>query len=484
MNSLVSSILLASGALIFLLDLFFHGVCDLIFTTDITTKIFVQIIFLFSYLLYIAFNLKNIKKVVLSTLVFSPVLVMNRDLLEIKTYSFVISIFDIALVTTSAIAIFCNRKSKQYEYIDPLSLVFIAFILAGFFTLAAQETTIGLLYIYSAFLIPLIYLNAALHMGVSKEDAIKAAAGTILVSILIFLLQNIYIGPLTVLQSSRNQTWLIDAVSIANGGFIEMGTMQTILIPISFYIIFNSIYAKAIFKKNSYLFIKICAWFVMAMPFVYNNRANSALVIFLFLFFIFKTYSKKKIISFIPFFLPLFGCLIYAVVTGRSFAEDGASINFFGVEISGINSTTYDHLYATTTGFDALAKNLVFGVGSFVGPRTWEDSFFAIGNYRNLIFPAIEIAIGNGLIFFAIYLFFVFFMFNRASEQLIKLYILLPFIPILGASKFFGLYATGSIDFSRGFVSLSDHPPVAVFSLGMVLIYLIGIAKENGKNPH
>lgn len=473
--------LLGLGAIIFILDIFLHGECDVRIANEITTKIVIQFMLIGVLVGYVLIVVNSLKKIALSVLIFLPVLVMSRDLIEIRTYSFSISLLDLAVISASMIAIFVVQSKLNMKCIDRFNLILLAFAALGFLSIFVRDLTIGLSYLYSAFLIPLIYFILLNEMNLSKEMVVRTAVGFFLVSLAIFFLQNVYIGPMTVLQSSRNQTWLIDNVSIANGGLIEIGAMQAILIPIAFYIIYNELFVRGIFRLLHFRIVYLCALFVMVMPFIYNNRSNALLSIFLFSYFIYKKWTLGKIIALLPIIFPVVLWAIYTVVFNRSFVNDGMSINVVGLEISGINSTTFDHIQSTIAGFYSLAENLVFGVGPFVGANTWSESVFTIGNYRNYFFPIIELAVTNGILFFIVYFIFLLEIMRGSKDSLIKIYVLLPFIPILGASKFFGLYATGSLNLTSGFASLSDHTPVAIFSYGMVLLFLIGLKQSNEK---
>jgi hypothetical protein len=323
-----------------------------------------------------------------------------------------------------------------------------------------------------AYVIPLLYLFQLTKVNLKCRDIEVCYMYLLGVSLFIFLLQNLYIGPYRVYLSSVNQTWLRENVSIANGGLLEIGAMEMFLLPFAGYFLLNRRNLRDRFSRYTVKFIIAASVFVFLMPFIYQNRANSLLAIILFVVVIHSTLPRRKFLVAAMSMLPFGLFFLYSLVLKRSFtvAGDGLAINIFGLSLAGIDSTTFDHLNSTLAGFQVLIENMIFGFGLLKDADSMLGSIYTIGNLRNFIFPSLEIAISLGLIFFLIYLVFVFFVIRTSNSNYAKFVAILQFFPVVGTSKFFYLYSTGSLSTTDGYSSLTDHTPIAMFSF-----YYIGV---------
>ena len=159
----------------------------------------------------------------------------------------------------------------------------------------------------------------------------------------------------------------------------------------------------------------------------------------------------------------------------RSFSSStqGHSIDFFGISFASLDGTTYNHVFATMKGFEIFIENLSFGFGFLRDADSFYGNYFIVSNLRNFLFPVLEVAITMGVFFFLFYMIIVLYTFIRIRSPYLKLIISLQFIPFVGTSKFFGLYATGELDINYGYSTLTDFTPIAVYSFLYIVILLL-----------
>ena len=88
-------LLVSASAIIFLmLDVFLSGELVINSGFSFSANVLSKVSLLYIAIIYIAFNFKKVKVIVLSPITLFPLFCFNRELLEIKTYSLTFSIFD------------------------------------------------------------------------------------------------------------------------------------------------------------------------------------------------------------------------------------------------------------------------------------------------------------------------------------------------------------------------------------------------------
>lgn len=461
--------------ILFIVDVVLHGVGSFSIGVSPTLNSISKVSLIFFVFLYVCFYANDIKKIILSPITLFPILCFNREFLELKTHTYTLSFFDIYLFSTtfyigivSFFSHFLVKKVRRDIFLAILVLISVGLLQVIFHN--KPENTNGFFIVY---LYPLLYFLIIAHVDFDIGDVRRALFTMLLISVSIFVLQNIYIGPLVVYHSSVDQTWLSQKISIANGGLLEIGAMELFLSPISFYILWNYQEIKATYSQLYTKILTLSSLFVIMMPFIYHNRANSLVVLSFAALFVINKIALRKVILFFSSVFPFLGYYLYNIVVSRSFVSDGKEIDVFGFLVSGIDSTTYDHLNSTMLGIDALMHNLLFGVGLLTGPNSIFLDDFNIGNMRNFIFPVAEVAISMGGVFFLSYVLLVASIYRSAQSPLMKYLLLLQFIPVIGANKFFSAYATGSFPIKDGFYGLSDFSPIAITSISSLYIYLL-----------
>jgi len=475
----------ASAIIFLLLDVFFHG--DLVITSgfSFSANVLSKVSLLYIAVIYIALNLRNVKVILLSPITLFPLFCFNRELLEIKTYSITLSIFDMYLFLILFYVGAYKGVSSHFSFLGNKMLGPVVILLcAGSLQVIYHNTAINLNGFFITYLYPLIYFLFLSSMNLSIVDIRRSIFTMFLISLFVFCLQNVYIGPLVVYRSSIEQTWLTQNISIANGGLLEIGAMEVFLMPIAFYIIWHYRTLQHLYSKNHFRILTVGAAFVCLMPFIYHNRANSLVVLCFFAFFGIKRLSLGKLILSFSFVIPIFSYFTYKMVVSRSLVSDGKSIDLLGIPISGIDSTTFDHLHSTVLGFEYLQNNFIFGLGMLTGADSYRGALFYIGNMRNFLFPSIEVAVSMGGLFYLLYFILVFTVYRLTKDLLMKFILLLQFIPVVGAGRFFSPYSTGNLSLNTGFSSLSDNVPIAIYSILTVYVYLLCISSppvENAK---
>jgi len=470
--------------MVLVIDLFIHKLAVFDFGLSFSPNSISKTLMLYLAIVYLIYSSRCIKKLALSPITIFPLLCFNRELIELKTFSFTYSLFEIYLFVIIFIigVVSFTETFPRKKIVDRLvfyifMLLFIGFIQVLFHNKPENTNGFFITYFY-----PLIYFCVISTMDLGIRDVRHSLFTMFCLSMFIFILQNIYIGPIVVYRSSVEQSWLTQNISIANGGLLEIGAMEVFLMPIAFYVLWNFNELKIIYSKTYMYILLFFSVFLMAMPFIYHNRANSLVVLSFLFLYIFSKFSYKKITLYLFSIIPFMMLFIYKMVVSRSFVSGGKEINIFGFAVNGIDSTTFDHLESTMVGFSYLMHNIMFGVGLLTGVNSDNiQSIHTIGNMRNFILPIIEVAINMGGVFFIFYLIMIYQIYRATSDNLMKYLLLLQFFPVVGASKFFSAYATGHFDIRTGFYSLSDFSPIAITSFFCVYVYLLCTikAKEN-----
>lgn len=458
-----------SVTLFIVVDLFLNASVSVSSGFVLTNNYVSKICVLFVGLFLVLANLKNRNWLALSPIAIFPVLSFNRELLELKTFYFTFNVFDIYILSVMCFVSVVYKERYRLRWLHVVSLLLIfcglmSIIYNGFFVNANAFLL--------AYVLPLLYLFQLTKVNLKRRDVEVCYIYLLGVSLFIFLLQNLYIGPYNVYISSVKQTWLRENVSIANGGLLEIGAMEMFLLPFAGYFLLNRHGLRDRFNKYIVKFIVFASFFVFLMPFIYQNRSNSLLALILLVYIMYATLPKKRFVLSVISTLPFGLFLLYGLVLKRSFSTvgDGLSINVFGIRLSGIDSTTFDHLNSTLVGFETLLENMMFGFGLLKDADSLVGNVYTISNLRNFVFPSLEIAISLGFVFFIIYLVFVYFVIKTSKSNYAKLVAVLQFLPVVGTSKFFYLYSTGSLSTTGGYASLTDHTPIAMFS-----VYYIGV---------
>lgn len=340
-------------------------------------------------------------------------------------------------------------------------------------------------FFYAAILTPLILADTLYYIFKKRTDFDRLLYYLIALSFFIFFLQVLYIGPITFIESSRNQTWLLSGTSIASGGFIEVGTMQLVLIPLA-YLYLSSSNSKTL-VKNFYLriYLKLASLFIILSPIILFNRVNALLSIFLFVTMILPRLTKRQIATTCIIIFPFAASILYQVIIYRSFVMNGHSVNLLGIELVNLDYTTLTHIQATVEGFSTLlSMNIFSGVGPFLGGEV-EGAIFEVGNFRNFLFPFIKPFVSLGFLYFSLHLIFSLTFFLMSKGLSARYIAVLPFLPALGTSRLMDLYVTGELSYKVGFLAMNDPTPVAIYSFSLMLLYVhILLARLHRPKPY
>ena len=400
-----------------------------------------------------------------------PALVMLRDYFTFRSTLLYLDLLQMCLIVIIILSLYPKVISKTKTF-----TIYDAFYCLFFFTMvflwASTNNALYLSYIFQAVLTPLALASVIIQTFHKISDYNRVLFALLTVTFLIFILQVIYIGPETFIQTSRNQTWLSSGTSIASGGFIEVGTMQLVLIPIA--VIFlhqKSIGSANNIGKFSSLCLSISSWSILALPFILNNRANALLSVFLFYFILMPSYRKQTRRMLNVLLIPTVLFVITELIAVRTFTSNGHSVDVLGISLSNIDYTTLNHIKATLSGFQTISDvNIWTGAGPFRGSIS-VDRLFEVGNFRNFLIPLVKPLVSYGLIYFTVYLIFSSYFYYISRGSPFRYIAILPFLPILGTSRILDLYVTGKISDDLGFLYMEDATPVAIFGFSMCLIY-------------
>ena len=454
-----------------LLDVFFFG--DLVFSISEFADYNVIIkasLLIISFIFVLVFINRDKNYILCTPVMMLPVLFYNRELVEVKTHNFTLGLFDIVLLFV--VLIFTRKKfilNKKYDYI------FITLTFIGLIPILSNGMFVNINAFMLSYLLPMLYLSSLIKSQIRLLNIQLSILFFIILSVLIFIFQNIYIGPIVVYQSTVAQSWLNQGISMANGGFLEIGSMQIFLITFSSYLF----YYKYVIKFENKITCKLISFlfiFSIILPFIYQNRANCLLSITFIIFISYCKLSRIKFLLSIIVITPLFVLLFY-VVLSRTFINENILNHIFSIGelFKNVDYTTLNHLKSTLSCFEIVFKYPLTGYGLLRDPNSAYENVFRISNLRNYILPSLEICASLGIIFFSFYVYFIFKIYSITTSFFLKFLLLLQFIPIVGSSKFFGLYATGTIEYRTGFTSLSDKVPVSIFSFFFILIVALSV---------
>lgn len=439
---------------------------------------------LLSCFIFVLIQRSHITVYISGLVVLMPIFIMLRDMVEIKLALLHLDIFSLFLLSCVVVSL----RSPRVEDFFSTSIFGIFYILFSctmvFLTLYTKNFLI-ISFFYAAILTPLILADTLYYIFKKRTDFDRLLYYLIALSFFIFFLQVLYIGPITFIESSRNQTWLLSGTSIASGGFIEVGTMQLVLIPLA-YLYLSSSNSKTL-VKNFYLriYLKLASLFIILSPIILFNRVNALLSIFLFVTMILPRLTKRQIATTCIIIFPFAASILYQVIIYRSFVMNGHSVNLLGIELVNLDYTTLTHIQATVEGFSTLlSMNIFSGVGPFLGGEV-EGAIFEVGNFRNFLFPFIKPFVSLGFLYFSLHLIFSLTFFLMSKGLSARYIAVLPFLPALGTSRLMDLYVTGELSYKVGFLAMNDPTPVAIYSFSLMLLYVhILLARLHRPKPY